>query len=113
MEGVFEVNEVVAQRDIGGGGVLYRRDKYIRLTCAEWTKLFSVDFDFENPRPRLLLAETERLNKFVKVEYYNGVAYLDIRHWYYTNGEYQPSRQGVKLKENEWADIKKWVNSRG
>ncbi len=111
--GGFQVDEVFAHCDINGGGSFYRRDKYIHLTCAEWDKLFSLDFDFDNPQPKLLLAETDQLNKFVQVDFYNGVAYLDIRHWYYTKGEYFPSRLGVKLKKEQWDDLKKWINSRG
>ena len=110
MAGVLEVDEVVAHRGINGGGVFYRRDKYIRLTEAEWTKLFSADFDFDNPQPKILLEETDQnlLNKFVQVEFYNGIAYLDIRHWYFTNGEYFPSRMGVKLNEKQWNEFKTW-----
>jgi len=110
---VFEIDEIVVVRNDIGGGNLYRRDKYIYLTDEEWEKLFSLEFDFYKQEKKILLVENGLQPKFVKTEIYNGTPYLDIRHWYYCNGEYFPTRMGIKLKQNEWNDIKKWVNSRG
>ncbi len=107
----FEVEEIVVFEHETGGGSFYRRDKYIHLTNAEWTKLFSLDFDFDKPEHKLLLADNALQPKFVKIEIYNGVSYLDIRHWYFHKEHYYPSRLGVKLKQNEWNDIKEWANA--
>ena len=110
---VFEVDELVVYCGDIGGGSFYRRDKYIHLTQAEWEKLFSLTFDFENkPGPKILLDENALQPKFAQIEFYNGVPYLDIRHWFASKDSYFPTRLGVKIKNEQWDDITKWYSSR-
>ena len=112
---VFAADELIAHCDIDGGGSFYRRHKYIRLTSAEWDKLFSVDFDFDNLQPKLPLSENgNNLPSVVAgIEISCNVAFLDVRHCYFNKGVYSPSHAGVKIRKEQWDAIKKWVNSRG